>query len=169
MSLARMQKVRLIGHESERERVLTVLQELGVLQIVDLNNKKEQSLPGLRPKPSQANDVETKLAELRYTLDFLARYDTEKKGFIQSFFNLKELIRPEDLAKIAHEYDYRSTYQRGAPARSRERGAQSRTRSLRSPQNRASPLARLGSPCGAVALHLDDDLSARTPPHRETL
>lgn len=112
MSLARMQKVRLIGHESERERVLTVLQELGVLQIVDLTNKKEQSLPGLRPKPPQANDVETKLAELRYTLDFLARYDTEKKGFIQSFFNLKELIRPEDLAKIAHDYDYRSTYQR---------------------------------------------------------
>jgi V/A-type H+-transporting ATPase subunit I len=112
MSLARMQKVRLIGHESERERVLTVLQELGVLQIVDLTNKKEQSLPGLRPKTPQANDVETKLAELRYTLDFLARYDTEKKGFIQSFFNLKELIRPEDLAKIAHDYDYRSTYQR---------------------------------------------------------
>jgi vacuolar-type H+-ATPase subunit H len=55
MSLARMQKVRLIGHESERERVLTVLQELGVLQIVDLTNKKEQSLSGLRPKtlPSQ--------------------------------------------------------------------------------------------------------------------
>ena len=106
-----MQKVRLIGHESERERVLTVLQELGVLQIADLTNKKEQTLPGFRPKPPQANDVEAKLADLRYTLDFLARYDTEKKGFIQSFFNLKELIRPEDLVRIAHEYDYRPIYQ----------------------------------------------------------
>lgn len=101
-----MQKVRLIGHESERDRVLTALQDLGVLQITDLTNKKEQTLPGFRPKPPTVNDLEAKLAEVRYTLDFLARYDPEKKGFIQSFFNLKDLIRPEQIEQIAREYDY---------------------------------------------------------------
>lgn len=106
-----MQKVRLIGHESERDRVLTVLQDLGVLQIADLTNKKEQTLPGFRPKTPAANDIEAQLANLRYTLDFLARYDTEKKGFIQSFFNLKELIGPEEIKRIAREYDYRPIWQ----------------------------------------------------------
>ncbi len=106
-----MQKVRLIGHESERERVLTILQDLGVLQIADLTNKKEQALPGFSPKTPLAQDLEAKLADLRYTLDFLARYDTEKKGFIQSFFNLKDLIGAEEIERIAREYDYRPIWQ----------------------------------------------------------
>ena len=106
-----MQKIRLVGHETERDRVLTTLQELGVLQISDLTNKNEHSLLGFRPKTSATNDIEAKLADLRYTLEFLARYDTEKKGFIQSFFNLKDLIRPEEIATIAREYDYRAVCQ----------------------------------------------------------
>jgi V/A-type H+-transporting ATPase subunit I len=112
MSLAKMQKIRLVGHEAERDRVLTTLQELGVVQISDLTNKNEGSRLGFRPKPPTTNDVELKLAELRYALEFLARYETEKKGFIQSFFNLKDLIRPEEIEKIAQEYDYRALCQR---------------------------------------------------------
>jgi V/A-type H+-transporting ATPase subunit I len=112
MSLAKMQKIRLVGHEAERDRVLTTLQELGVVQISDLTNKNEGSQLGFRPKPPTTNDVELKLAELRYALEFLARYETEKKGFIQSFFNLKDLIRPEEIEKIAQEYDYRALCQR---------------------------------------------------------
>lgn len=107
-----MQKIRLVGHEAERDRVLTTLQELGVVQISDLTNKNEGSQLGFRPKPPTTNDVELKLAELRYALEFLARYETEKKGFIQSFFNLKDLIRPEEIEKIAQEYDYRALCQR---------------------------------------------------------
>jgi V/A-type H+-transporting ATPase subunit I len=107
-----MQKIRLVGHDTERERVLTTLQELGVVQISDLTNKNEQSLSGFRPKTPQTNELEAKLADLRYALDFLARYDTEKKGFIQGFFNLKELIRPEEIERIAREYDYRALCQR---------------------------------------------------------
>lgn len=104
-----MQKVRLIGHDSERERVFTILQDLGVLQIVDLTDRKE---PGFRPKTLTTHELETKLTDLRYTLDFLARYDTEKKGFIESFFNLKELIRFEEIERIAKEYDYRPLWRR---------------------------------------------------------
>lgn len=107
-----MQKIRLVGHEAERDRVLTTLQKLGVVQISDLTNKNEGSRLGFRPKPPTTNDVELKLAELRYALEFLARYETEKKGFIQSFFNLKDLIRPEEIEKIAQEYDYRALCQR---------------------------------------------------------
>lgn len=107
-----MQKVRLVGHESERDRTLTLLQDLGVLQISDLTNTNEQTLSSFRPKalPSH-NDIESQLADLHYVFDFLARYDTEKPGFIQSFFNLKTLARPEEIEQIAREYDYQASYQ----------------------------------------------------------
>jgi len=105
-----MQKVRLVGHESERDRTLTILQDLGVLQIADLTHTNEQTLNGFRPLPSD-NDIESRLADLRYVLDFLARYDTEKPGFIQSFFNLKTLVRSEEIEQIAREYDYQAIYQ----------------------------------------------------------
>lgn len=110
MSLARMQKVRLVGHESERDRALTVLQDLGVLQISDLTNT--QTLSGFRPKalPSD-NAIESRLAELRYVLEFLSRYDTDKPGFIQSFFNLKRPARPGEIEQIARTYDYQACYQ----------------------------------------------------------
>lgn len=105
-----MQKVRLVGHESERDRTLTILQDLGVLQISDLTNT--QTLSGFRQKTLPPdNDTESRLADLRYVLDFLARYDTEKPGFIQSFFNLKTLVRPEEIEQIAREYDYHASYQ----------------------------------------------------------
>ncbi len=107
-----MQKIRLVGHEAERDEVLTTLQELGVLQISDLTNKNEGSLAGFRPKSLDCHDIESRLADLRYVLDFIARYDKEKKGFIQSFFNLKELIHPEEIERIAREYDYLSVCQR---------------------------------------------------------
>lgn len=107
-----MQKVRLVGHESERDRALTILQDLGVLQISDLTNTNEQTLSGFRPKVLPPNgDIESRLADLRYVLDFLSRYDTEKPGFIQSFFNLKTLVRPEEIEQIAREYDYQASYQ----------------------------------------------------------
>jgi V/A-type H+-transporting ATPase subunit I len=102
-----MQKIRLIGHDAGRDRVLTALQEIGVLQIADLTNKNEQSLLGFRSKSLDSNDIESRLADLRYVLDFMARYDKEKKGFIQGFFNLKERIRSEEIERIAREYDHR--------------------------------------------------------------
>ncbi len=107
-----MHKVRIVGHESERDRTLTILQDLGVLQISDLTTANEQTLNGFRPHGAHGNnEIESRLADLRYVLDFLARYDTEKPGFIQSFFNLKKLIRLEEIEQIAREYDYRGIYQ----------------------------------------------------------
>jgi V/A-type H+-transporting ATPase subunit I len=106
-----MQKVRLVGHEAERDKILTILQELGVLQISDLTNRNEHERVGFRPKSLDCNDIEGQLADLRYVLDFMTRYDKEKKGFIQGFFNLKEHMHPDEIARIAHTYDYRPVCQ----------------------------------------------------------
>ncbi len=106
MSLAKMEKIRLVGHETERERVLAVLQDLGVVQITDLTKEDPQTIPGFAPKQFETNSLESTLTELRYTLDFIARYDQEKRGFIQGFFNLRDSITTAELAQLAQSYDY---------------------------------------------------------------
>jgi hypothetical protein len=85
MALVRMQKVRLIGHDSVREAVMAVLQDLGVLQIVDLTGRD----PGpegafLRAKRAKLEELEQKLNELKYVLDFIARFEP-KAGLLESF------------------------------------------------------------------------------------
>lgn len=113
MSLAKMEQIRLVGHEADRERLLALLQDLGVVQISDLTQRLPQATQGaFAPKPVRDDHIESTLAELRYALDFIARYDREKKGFIQGFFNLKDAITPEELIELARSYDYRTLCER---------------------------------------------------------
>ncbi|MCI2430278.1 hypothetical protein LM604_06475, partial [Candidatus Acetothermia bacterium] len=113
MSLAKMEQIRLVGHETERERTLALLQDLGVVQISDLTQELPQMTNGgFTPKPVRDNNLESTLAALRYALDFIARYDQEKKGFIQGFFNLKDAITTDELAQLARSYDYRALCER---------------------------------------------------------
>ncbi|MCS6903415.1 MAG: hypothetical protein NZO41_03960, partial [Candidatus Bipolaricaulota bacterium] len=113
MSLAKMEQIRLVGHEADRERTFALLQDLGVVQISDLTQQLSSNPKGgFAPKPIRDNALESTLAELRYALDFIARYDHEKKGFIQGFFNLKDAITPEELIQLARSYDYRALCER---------------------------------------------------------
>lgn len=108
-----MEQIRLVGHETERDRTLALLQDLGVVQITDLTQQLPQSTNGgFAPKLVRDNSLEGTLAELRYALDFIARYDHEKKGFIQGFFNLKDSITTDELARLARSYDYRALCER---------------------------------------------------------
>jgi len=112
MALARMQKIRLIGHDSAREEVVSVLQDLGVLQIADLTAKN----PGLdtaflSAKQAQTEELEQKLNEIQYVLDFIARFEQAKKSLLESFVNPKATITEEALKKIVDTYDHTSVYE----------------------------------------------------------
>jgi len=112
MALVRMQKVRLIGHDSVREAVMAVLQDLGVLQIVDLTGRD----PGpegafLRAKRAKLEELEQKLNELKYVLDFIARFEP-KAGLLESFTSPKAEITEQELQRLIEGYDYKPIYER---------------------------------------------------------
>jgi V/A-type H+-transporting ATPase subunit I len=112
MALVRMQKVRLIGHDSVREAVMAVLQDLGVLQIVDLTGRD----PGpegafLRAKRAKLEELEQKLNELKYVLDFIARFEP-KAGLLESFTSSKAEITEQELQRLIEGYDYKPIYER---------------------------------------------------------
>ncbi len=107
-----MQKVRLIGHDSVREAVMALLQGLGALQIEDLTARD----PGpegafLRAKRAKLEELEQKLNEIKYVLDFIARFEP-KKGLLESFTTSKAEITAEELKGIVESYDYKPIYER---------------------------------------------------------
>ncbi|MGQ9602101.1 MAG: V-type ATP synthase subunit I [Candidatus Bipolaricaulia bacterium] len=116
MALVRMQKVRLIGHDSVREAVMAVLQGLGVLQIEDLTAKDPRPGLGLegaflRAKRARVEELERKLNEIRYVLDFIARFEP-KGGLLESFTSSKAPITEEELKEIVESSDYKPIYER---------------------------------------------------------
>lgn len=105
--------MRLIGHDSVRQEVVSVLQELGVLQIADLTDKN----PGLDAaflvtKQIHTEELEQKLNEIQYLLDFIARFEQPKKSLLEGFVNPKATITEDEVRKIVDAYDYRSVYER---------------------------------------------------------
>ena len=105
--------MRLIGHDSAREEVVGVLQELGVLQITDLTAKTPDLEAGfLAAKQAHTEELEQKLNEIQYVLDFIARFEPAKKGLLEGFINPKATITEEELKKIVDTYDYKPVYER---------------------------------------------------------
>lgn len=113
MALVRMQKVRLIGHDSVRESVMALLQGLGLLQIEDLTARD----PGLeeaflRAKRARVEELEQKLSEIKYVLDFIAHFEPKRGGLLESFTNPRAAITEGELKEIVEGYDYKPIYQR---------------------------------------------------------
>ncbi len=101
MALAKIAKINIIGHQNDQEEILEILQNLGFSQIEECREKD------LLKKNSNEflSDLEYKIAGIRFCLEFLANYETEKKP-------LKEKIDPKinltlgEIEKIATEFDY---------------------------------------------------------------
>lgn len=76
-----MQRVSIIAHHSKEAEIVTLLQDLGVLEI----DVTEDMAPfGEKPVIS-TEELERTLGEIRYCLDFLNRYRSEKPSFLESF------------------------------------------------------------------------------------
>jgi V/A-type H+-transporting ATPase subunit I len=101
MALAKMQKIRIIGHDTVRDQITDILHEMGVLHIVEVE------IEGLERKNVKTKEIEDTLGEVQHALEFIERTTEEKKGFIEGF--TRESITEEELRKIADEYDHRPT------------------------------------------------------------
>lgn len=106
MGIAKMNKVYLIAHQSEKERILGLLQQLGVLEVGDLQAKdaENEAWAGL-VESDQAlealQETEKRLAEVRFSLDFLQRYYPEKKSMLAALAGEKTVVDADDLAHKA--------------------------------------------------------------------
>ncbi len=83
MSIVKMNKLSVIGLESEKEAVMKSLQQMGVVELNDQTEKLQDpewtALIRRDGDEDQVSRLESELAEVQTVLDAIARYDTEKK------------------------------------------------------------------------------------------
>lgn len=99
MALAKVTKINIIAHQKYQHDFLEVLQNLGFTQLEDYSGDLEKA--NLNQKIAE---LDYQLAGIKFSLDFLAKYETEKKS-------LKEIINPKislnlvELERIVKEFN----------------------------------------------------------------
>lgn len=82
MAIKNMKKVDILIHRSLHDETFDLLQDMGVLQITSHQDFKNEDLP----EELHSEDIERNINEIRYCLDFINKYRTEKQPFLESFF-----------------------------------------------------------------------------------
>ncbi|HON73359.1 MAG TPA: hypothetical protein PK512_08520, partial [bacterium] len=95
MAILPMLRLHIVGHKSEEEDVLEVLQELGVLEVERIN--LENSLP-LDFLPSKLSDLSKELSRIKTDINFL-------KGYVNTGGSIIDLFVPQKLSLSGDERD----------------------------------------------------------------
>jgi V/A-type H+-transporting ATPase subunit I len=82
MAIRNMKKLEILIHRSLHDETFDLLQDMGVLQITSRQDFKNEDLP----EEFHSEDLERNINEVRYCLDFINKYRTEKQPFLESFF-----------------------------------------------------------------------------------
>ena len=87
MAIVKMKKVTMIALQSEKNDIIKNLQKFGNLQIVNLQEEiAEKDFEELQPDSDDeaVSRLETKLSQVKYSLDFLSRFNKTKKPMFSS-------------------------------------------------------------------------------------
>jgi V/A-type H+/Na+-transporting ATPase subunit I len=109
MGIAKMNKVYLVAHQAEKDKVLAVLQQLGVLEVNDLQAKDVENEAWAELVESDQEQealqlLESRLADVRFSLDFLNRYYPAKKSMMDALNSVKTPVKAEELKTNAEQW-----------------------------------------------------------------
>jgi len=101
MAIVKMKKVTMIALQSEKKVIINSLHKFGKLQILNLEEQKGQGFEELQPDSDNeaVGRLEAKLSQVKYSLDFLGRYNKVKKPLFAQKIQVDELKRKEYLEK----------------------------------------------------------------------
>ncbi|MFW0861708.1 MAG: V-type ATP synthase subunit I [Dethiobacter sp.] len=114
MGIAKMNKLYLVAHQAEKDKVLAILQQLGVLEVSDLQAKDVEGQAWAEmveedQEQEALQSLEARLADLRFALDFLHRYYPAKKSLLAALNDSKMVVESAQLNSNASEWDRVST------------------------------------------------------------
>lgn len=101
MALAKVSKINIIGHNNAQAEILEVLQTLGFVQIDESDDTTLQKAD----LNSKLSEIDYQIAGIKFCLDFLSNYNTEKKSLAQKI-NSKININFLGIEKIVQKFDY---------------------------------------------------------------
>lgn len=99
MAIVKMKKATMIALQSEKKEIVNSLQKFGYLQIVNFEEQKEQGFEELQPDNDNetVSKLETKLSQVKYSLDFLSKFSNAKKPLFAQKVQVDESKRKEYL------------------------------------------------------------------------
>ena len=93
MPVTPMKAVTIIGHASDRERIVARRHHLGVMQLTDVNGGTGAGTGG-GGDGAELAETERRLSELTASLNYLIRWDPVQKGLVESFLAAREQVDP---------------------------------------------------------------------------
>lgn len=99
MAIVKMKKVSLIALQSEKEPIINRLQKFGGLHIVNLEERiSEEQFNDLRidSEIDKVNQLEAELTQVKYSFDFITKYDKTKK----KMFDKKLLVSEKEYSEV---------------------------------------------------------------------
>jgi len=110
MGIAKMNKLYLVAHQAEKAKVLAILQQLGVLEVSDLQAKDVEGQAWAEmvegdQEQEALQSLEARLADVRFSLDFLQRYYPAKKSLLAALNDSKMVVNSAELSGSAAEWD----------------------------------------------------------------
>ena len=96
MAIRNMKKLEILIHRSLHDETFDLLQDMGVLQITSRQDFKNEDLP----EEFHSEDLERNINEVRYCLDFINKYRTEKQPFRKLFPTPIPIKKSEFLEKV---------------------------------------------------------------------
>ena len=99
MAIVKMKKATMIALQSEKNEIVNGLQKFGYLQIVNLEERMEQGFEELQPDSDNeaVGRLEAKLSQVKYSIDFLSKFNTIKKSLFAQKIQVDESKRKEYL------------------------------------------------------------------------
>ncbi len=109
MPIIEMKKVFLLGHEQEKNTIVSALHKMGAVELVDVKEggSWEDFSRLLEPdRPAEEiSELESTLGEIRYCLDFLQRYFPVRKSFVEQFTGSKLSLEREQFEQLIKNRD----------------------------------------------------------------
>jgi V/A-type H+-transporting ATPase subunit I len=139
MSLAEVEKVQILAHASSKERLLSVLQESGLVELSDFDKHEF----GLGLASADISGLDHLLHRLKHGLDFLSRW--EEKGFLDKLLAQKPVLSRQDRENLLN-FPYQPVLEEIEKIEAERNDLQSRTRFLEKEIEFLLPLVDLDLP-----------------------
>lgn len=109
MAVDKLKKIEILGYQNLREEVIASLQKLGVMQVIDFTENNLEILDIVKRGEIDTRDVDTKLQQITYILNFLKGFE-EKKGMLESLAEGPTVVDQARLVHVVQTFDLSEYY-----------------------------------------------------------
>jgi len=104
MAISRIKKIEIIGLREDQEKILELLQKLGIVELIKVMQQPQAEMPD-----SEAKEIN--LVEIEQAVHSLAAC-REKSGMLEGMVKLKPLVYKNQLDEVVAKFDYHSLLER---------------------------------------------------------